>query len=251
MRTRLGLKVLGLSALVMGVMAIGTAGVAQAEPNSCWGYISGADLKCFSETLEAKPLLAIENNTATLLVGGLNIEILCKTAAFIGGGGTGGKLTKEGSILLGKVLFGGCIALSKTPTLTQLTKCTPNDPVGGLGEIITENGTGLIVLHNGEPVVELKPDVGTTLTKIFLSASCGVAEELIVTGKLILHDCPTISPAKTSKERFETHMQTHLIEEFTGLQLLRVGGVLSTIDGSANVTLEAPHNALLWAGHAG
>jgi len=212
MRTRLGLKVLGLSALVMGVMAIGTAGVAQAEKESCWGYMNGAELKCFSAELEAKPVLAIENNSATLIVGTLNIEVLCKTAELVGdeANPTGGMLTKEGSILLGQVLFGGCISLSKTPTLTQLTKCTPKDPIDGEGKIITEKGTGLIVLHKNpstgvnEPVVELKPDVvNGPLAKIFLGASCAVSEELIVKGKLILQDFG-------GKADFETHKKSPL-----------------------------------------
>ena len=57
MRTRLGLKVLGLSALVMGVMAIGTTGAAQAEVGACWGYMHASVLKCFGEKLRGKPLV--------------------------------------------------------------------------------------------------------------------------------------------------------------------------------------------------
>jgi len=221
----------------MGVMAIGTTGAAQAETGACFGYISGASLPCFSTTLEALPVVAVENKSATLLVGGLNIEVLCGTAAFI----EGGTLSANGSILLGRVEFGECISLSKTPTLTQLTKCTPKDPVAGLGKIRTEKGTGLIVLHNGEPVVKLSPDVAPILAKIFLGESCAVSEELIVTGNLVLQD-------QLGKAAFEKHAVTHLIREFPGLQLLRVGGVLSTIDGTANITLGGTHTGFEWAG---
>jgi len=130
--------VLGLCALAMGVMAISTAGVAQAETGACWGYMNGAELKCFNASLEAKPLLAVESNTATLLIANTNLEILCKTAALV----EGGQLGPEGSVLLGKVLFGGCIGLSVTPELKQLVNCTPTDPVDGAGTVITEKLKG-------------------------------------------------------------------------------------------------------------
>src|ERR1700755_2718104 len=140
MRTRLGLKVLGLCALVMGTMAIGTAGVAQAEVGACWGYLEGANLKCFSATLEAKPVFEVENKTATLLIANVNLEVLCTGAEF----DEGGQLTANGSILLGRIKFTGCISNSRTPTLTKLGGCTPKDPVSGLGTVLTEKGTGLI-----------------------------------------------------------------------------------------------------------
>jgi hypothetical protein len=88
----------------MGLMAIGTVGAAQAEVGACWGYINAsAELNCFSTTLEAKPVLTIENitgthpSTATLLVANLNIEITCTTAVFI----EGGPSSTTGLILLG------------------------------------------------------------------------------------------------------------------------------------------------------
>jgi len=250
MRTRLGLKVLGLSALVIGVMVIGTAGVAQAETGACWGYRVNPEsaLNCFTTSLEAKLKVVPEAGGATLLVGSKNIEVTCTTAAFV----NGGTLSANGSILLGQVLFGGCISRTKT-TLAALGVCKPNDPVDGLGTIITEKGTGLIVLHSGQPVVELTPDVITPLdilAKIFLGKECSVGEELIVEGRLVLQDMPTVAPepVKSGKERFETHMLTHLIREFPGLQKMTVGAVLATIDGTANVTLESPHNTLEWAG---
>jgi hypothetical protein len=254
MRTRLGLKVLGLSALVMGVMAIGTAGVAQAEVGACWGYllidtVEGKEvttLPCFSTTLEAKPLVAIENATgthpsaATLLVESLNLEITCTEAKFI----EGGTLSVNGSILLGRVEFGGCFTRKSTAKgLELIVPCDPHDPVTGLGRIRTEKGTGLIVLHNGEPVVELKPDtVGGPLAKIALFEGCPIAEEVIVTGKLILSDIG-------GKAGFEEHKLIHLIREFPSLKLMKVGANTVSIDGTAEVRLDEPHNALKWGGH--
>ena len=241
MRTRLGLKVLGLSALVMGVMAIGVPGAAHAEEGACWGYInpSTKELKCFSKsTLAPKTSISVENNTGTLLIVNVNLEILCTGLAII----EGGEIT--GNSFLGRAELSGCISLSKTP-LTKLNPCTPSDPVAGLGKIRTEKGIGLIVLHNGEPTVELKSDVGSeVLAKVFLGEECSVSEELIVSGKLILHDAG-------GKASFEEHKLTHLAREFPSLQLMRIGVNKATIDGTATIALEGPHNTLLWGGHAG
>ena len=250
MRTRLGLKVLGLSALVMGLMAIGTAGVAHAEAGACWKYLlAGGATKCFGENvngvpLEARPTIKFENNTGTLLIANVNLEVLCTSAKFVGAG-TEGMLALNGEILLGRVQFEGCISLSRTPTLSKLNTCTPNDPVAGLGKILTEKGTGLIVLHllaggSKIPLVKLSPDVGLTLAKIFLGEECAVSEELIVTGHLDIQDTGGKTP-------FEEHKKVHLIEE-SSLKLMTVGVNQATIDGTAEVSLEGDHSALFWGG---
>ena len=252
MRTRLGLKVLGLSALVMGVMAIGTTGAAQAEPGACFGYLAPS-LTCFS-SLEPDPLIAFENNTGTLLIANVNLEVLCTSASFIESGKLGGT-----GVLLGRLKFEGCISLEKNAPLKKLNSCTPHDPVGGLGTIITKKGEGLIQLHNGEPVLKLSPDdPNLILALIELGEECSVSEGLIVKGHLVIRDSPTTHEVggvklvlKTSKEQFETHAASHLIEEHPTLHLMTVGINSALIDGTAVVTLKSPHNNLLWAGHAG
>jgi hypothetical protein len=245
MRTRPGLKLLGLSALVVGVMAIGTTGTAQAEVGACWGYIEGVStLKCFSTTLEAKPLVTIENITgthpsaATLLVESLNLEITCTSAAFI----EGGTLSANGSILLGVVEFSGCFTRKSTAKgLELLTTCDPHNPVAGLGKIRSEKLTGLISLHSGESTVKFSPDAGTILAKIHLYEECPIALEIFVTGNLVLSDIG-------GNAGFEEHKLTHLVREFPSLKLMKVGVNTVSIDGTANVTLATPHNALKWGG---
>ena len=240
MRTRLGLKVLGLCALVMGTMAIGTAGVAQAETGACWGYLEGANLKCFTTGgLEAGVKFVFTGKTGTLLIANVNIEFLCTGGEII----NGGKLTSNGSITSGQVKLTGCVALSRTPTLSKLLACTPTDPVGGSGTIISEKITGLIRLHEGEPTVLLKPVTGENLAKIHLGEECSVSEELIVKGELVLSDTG-------GKAGFETHVLSHTFEEFSKLQLMTVGVNKSTIDGTMSITLTSPHNSLKWAGKA-
>lgn len=243
MRTRLGLKILGLSALVMGVMAIGTAGTAQAEPGACWGYINATSgkLECFSSTLEAKPLFELENKTGTLLIANVNFEVLCTGLEF----DEGGLFAANGSILLGRLKFTGCIGLSRTPELKKLGACTPNDPISGPGTILTLKFTGLIKLHEGEPTVLLNPDpeAAGVLAHINMGEECSIGEEILVKGELVLWDCK-------GKASFEEHKLTHLIEEYPKLQLMTVGVNKATLDGSANVTLATPHNLLKWAGKA-
>ena len=207
--------------------------------SECWGYKEGANLKCFNSTLEAKPVLEIENKTATLLIANKNVEVLCTAAAFI----EGGTLSTKGSILLGRVEFSGCISRTSDAKLELLKTCEPVDPVAGKGKIRTEKGTGSIVLHEAEPVVKLTPDTGTILTKINLGEECPVGEELIVEGNLVLQDAG-------EKIGFEKHALTHLVREFAKLQLMKVGVNKATIDGTVNVTLASPHNALEWAGSA-
>jgi hypothetical protein len=240
-RTKLGLKVLGLCALVVGVMAIGTAGVAQAEVGAVWNWQNGEKTGTFSATLEAEPKFEIENKTATLLIEKQTISILCTGAEF----DEGGQLTANGSVLLGRVKFTGCVGLISG----VLSKpCTPNDPISGLGTVLTEKGTGLIRLHElaggvKDPTVLIKPDEGETLAKIHLGAECAVAEELIVKGELVLGDTG-------GKTAFEEVKVTHLIEEFKALQLMHVGLNKATLDGTANVTLGGAHLGFKWGGKA-
>lgn len=242
MRIRLGLKLIGLSALVMGVMAIGTAGVAQAETGACWGYRNAkAELKCFGEAgLEAGVSFAFEGSTGTLLIANLNFEILCTAGSLI----NGGKLTTNGSITAGQFKLTGCIGLSKTPTLTKLAACTPIDGTE-LGVILSEVITGLIRLHEGEPTVLFKPVSGTTLFNIHLGLNeeCAVGLNLIVKGELVIGDV-------AGKFGFEEHKLTHTFQEFAKLQLMTVGVNKATIDGNIVFSLDSPHNTLKWAGKA-
>jgi hypothetical protein len=98
-RSRLGLKALGLCVLAVGVMAIGFAGVAQAEETGgTWTWSNAGKTGTFGSTLEASPIIALENNTASLLFttgGGTKVTFLCTGAAF----DEGGQLAGGGEIL--------------------------------------------------------------------------------------------------------------------------------------------------------
>lgn len=237
MQVRRGHQALGLCALLMGVMVISTS-VAQAETGACWGYMNGTTLKCFSSTLEATPVVE-PFSSGTLLIGNVNLEVLCTGAKFI----EGGVLSANGSVLLGKVEFSGCLSRTSNSKLELLKVCEPRDPIAGAGKIRTEKITGLITLHLGKPDVLFKPDTGETLAKIFLGELCAVSEEIIVKGEFVAEDV-------FGKESFETHSNSHLMDESFSLHLMKVGINGATIDGSAIVRPGGVHNAMLWAGKA-
>src|SRR4051794_28891164 len=99
-RSRLGLKVLGLCALALGLMAF-AASAAQAEVNARW-KVAGVDVTGATEF--QTEIKEIESKTASLLFttkGGTKVTILCTDAKFDGGG----KLIKEGGVSLGRVEF--------------------------------------------------------------------------------------------------------------------------------------------------
>lgn len=239
-RSRLGLKALILSGLVLGLMAFATS-AAQAETGATWS------LKTKAGTLVNIPGandllpeidLAIENSTASLLFttgSGTKVEILCTTAK-----GIGVKLIANGSLSKGKVKFTGC--------LTKLNgalagACTPVNE-GTKGEILTQDGLGLLMLHTltsgvKDPYVKLSPETNLTFVVISLGEECSIGESVDVKGHLDLKDC---------LNDLTTELVNHLVEEFKPLQLLTALGQPATIDGSANVFLKGEHEGLAWAG---
>ncbi|HEX4464602.1 MAG TPA: hypothetical protein VH042_08195 [Solirubrobacterales bacterium] len=238
-RSRLGLKVLGLCALVVGVMAIAGASVAQAEVGAAWSYenASGTLKGNFSSTLEAEPVFALEGETGTLLIAEKPLSILCKLVEF----DEGGQLAGEGSILLGRLKFSKCVGLIEGKVSAA---CEPVDPVSGKGTILTEKFTGLIKLHElankeKDSTILLKADTGETLASLHMPG-CGAGEEISIKGELVLWDCEGSTSAKTLKV-------THLLAEFPGLKLMKVGTKSATLDGSANVSLKGAHLNYKWA----
>lgn len=247
-RSRLGLRALMLSGLVLGLMAFAYSGVAQAEPGACWGYInpSTGELKCFSTSLEPTLNFALENNTGSLLFktkGGTSVTILCTTAEFA----EGGQLSANGSILLGRALFKNCVTLLNGVLSTKCKPSSPGKPAAS-GELLTRKGDALLVLHklaSGEldPLVLILPDEGTILQVIELGETCAIGETVKVEGHWDIWDCK-------GRASFETHAVTHLLEEST-LHLLTALGQPATISGSFNVSLGGAHAGYLWAGLPG
>src|SRR6478672_8100453 len=166
-RSRIGLKTLGLCAIVVGLMACLGATVAQAETGAKWTWKNGASSGEFTNTLEAEVSLALVGGSAQLLIAGSTVGVKCTSAAIVGTGTGNGKLAGSGAILLGKVKFGGCLLTSSG---VVNTKCKTTSP-GGLETVETEPGTGLLKLHElanktKDDTTLFKPDTGTVLAHV-------------------------------------------------------------------------------------
>jgi hypothetical protein len=235
-RSRLGLKALVLSGLLLGLMAFASS--AQAEVGANW-RVNGTNV---NSTLLPELAVELENKTASLLFvtkGGTHVEILCTAAGFAGGGG---KLTTNGTITLGDVLFTGCVVLLNK---VAAPKCHPHSPAKPelSQEILTENGEGLIILHSGtvKDAVLIKPDNVTGLfVNIALGETCAIGESVDVKGELFLEDC--LGEASFLEEKV-----THLVREGPLFGLTALGQPAKII-GSANITLAGAHKGLKWSG---
>jgi len=272
-KSRLGLKVLGLSALVLGLMAFASS-AAQAEVNAKW-----AILKANGELITISPVDGLKGRGDELLpevnikeievlagtgvkeailltkVAGVETAILCTAAELKDAAGTGRpKLLLEGTIL-GKVTFTGCITKLKGVTSAP---CKPHAPAASPeGTITTELAKGLIVLHElvggvKHTVFLIKPDSGETFVTLTLGKAgveneCVIGEKLPISGKLTLEDC---------NNKFQVEEVEHLIKEFAALTdlwvLNKTAEHKATIDGSAWAKLVgAGHEGLKWAGLPG
>jgi hypothetical protein len=229
-RSRLGIKALGLCALVLGLMAISASGAQASE----WYYRTSptGTLTAMGDLL---PLLTgeLENQTGSLLFttkGGTAVKIECRTAK-----PESGKLKEGGKSTEGTVKFSECeIFLNGTLT----ANCTPVDG-GAIGVIRTKKVLILIALHETETTALVEPETGTTLLEIELGAKCAIGEVVPVTGELILVDC---------NKEFTKHKKVHLVTEHSTLHELKALGQPATLDGSALIRLAGAHESLEWAG---
>jgi hypothetical protein len=249
-RSRLGLKALVLSGLVLGLMAFATS-AAQAEViKNAKGEITAEANWMVKGTNVTKVLLPevqvkeLEGKTASLLFttgGGTKVEILCTSAVLA----ENVKLTLTGSLSLGKATFHNCL----TKLNGSLSK--PCEPFTGEGASLKKGlveslkATGLIILHNGEGLVKLTPDDGSVFAHLKLGEECSIGEEVLVTGALTVKDCVVVEAKCTNK--LTTESVTHLIVEGPLSSLLALGQP-ATIDGSAIVELVGAHSTMSWSG---
>jgi hypothetical protein len=247
-QSKLGLKVLGVCALVLGIMAIGSVGAAQADPNAYWGYLNGNELIKFGVALEPELGFEIEElkdlkdpgKHLVLLtqIGGQKIAILCGELL------SDLKLKAQG-LVLGLLTFHKCIFKINGVTAAA---CEPSFE-GSKGLIKTLELDGLIKLHKLEggevdDVVVFEKDVGANaIAHIILGPKCAIAEELLLDGSFAFQDC---------QKEFLVHKVVHLWEEFPLLNKLWIISNTPehkvTIDGSVNVFLTGKHAGLKWAG---
>jgi hypothetical protein len=249
-RTRLGL--LGLCAMVFGLMAFSTT-AAHAEVGAKWLLAEkapGTALIPFNpETLKVG--IGLERDAPkgeeypyVLHTEILKIKVLflCKDLKVAGSP----VLTTNGGISSGKVLFSGC--------LTDLngvknSNCTPKDAEEATeGTILTKPLHALLELHklatSTDDILKLLPDeVGGPFAVIEMGEACAIGKKVPVIGKLALEDCEGLAL---------THLVKHLVQPFTALTSLftisETAEHAATLLGSAFGFLTGEHVGLKFSG---
>jgi len=262
-RTKLGL--LGLCAVVVGMMAT-SASSAQAAGCCAWLVLNEKgttntliELKEIIKEKNAKgeeielriPNLLVqlngEKDTAdiTLLTHEVNIKfaVTCTGFELIGI-----HLAEEGKLLAGgKVKFTGCEAYGKG-ILEEPLGCKVHSSGQAAGTVLTGEGKGEIVLHERADktkvvLTKLEPLAGSTGTfASFLTEGCVIPEANPVHGALFVEDC---------EGKATTHAIKHLIVQGP-LTSLWVGAdtvehLETSIDGSAWIFLGGEHLNDGWA----
>jgi len=236
-RTKLGL--LGLCAIVTGLMAFSTSS-AQAVPE--WLFAEKAPnsglipFLLASFNIEAdSPLLELHSEILKIKVLFLCTEISAVNA-FLGPNGT-----IEPGI---SFLFGGCeVDLNGTKS----PECKPSS--GGVAGVIKTNKLdGVIDLHKLEPsgvrddVVRLLAEAGETLATIELPASCPIGAKVPLLGKLVFKDCQGL---------FLTHLVEHLMEADLSTEIWTISKTaehVAALLGSMWAFLTGKHENLKFSG---
>jgi hypothetical protein len=240
-RAGLGLKLVGLCALVLALAAFGAA-AAQAT----W-MVKGRDLVS-SGTNENKELTGsiVAPNAKLLAKLGLNkVAFTCTAGTLVNA-----ELEPLGAISEAnqnaKVEFSGCFTELNG---TVAAKCEPKATGKIAGTIVTEESYALLALHKlseteKDGVVVITPKVGTTFAVIHMGFGCGIGETVEVFGTLALKD-------SGGNAGLEEEKAIHTVEEFAPLTALTVANKESkssaTLDGKAEVKLTSSE---VWNGLA-
>jgi hypothetical protein len=241
-RTKLGL--LGLCAVVFGLMAFNATG-AQAE--GVWLILDPithqvlTKLPAIVQLSKDKSLEGIEHYVLHSEILKIKTLFLCTEVkavnAMIFGAGAIGE--KEGVEKNSKVLFSGCTTELNGKAAPE---CTPTDPVDGKGFIVTKPGHALAALHNGTDIIIVLPDEGETFATIVLPKECPIGTSVPVIGKLALQDCENMAL---------THLVKHLVEMFPALTELftisKTAEHAATLLGSAWALLVGEHKDFEWS----
>jgi len=249
-RTKLGL--LGLCAMVLGLMAFSTS--AQATVGAKWLILTSGGVLKEGSTLHAsinlkkdkEVVLVLHSEILKIKTLFLCTELKAVNAKLLANGSIG---KEEGVVSGSKVLFSGC-----TTDLngSAAPECTPEDPEDKSGFIVTKPGHALIVLGtSGEDLVEIIPDSGKTFATIVLPAACPIGTSVPVIGTLRLKDCSERNAKGECVSKFLTHLKEHLVEEGPGTKLFTISETAehtATLLGSALAFLTGEHEGLSWAG---
>jgi hypothetical protein len=258
-RTRLGL--LGLCAMVFGLMAFGATG-AHAEKGSVWLILNAKkELKTGAELHASVSLTTDVNGVLHSEILKIKVLFLCTTIEALNA-----KLQEEGIIgnevvtnseglkegRGSQIKFSGCTTdLNGSPA----SECTPEDKtaLGGPGTIVTKLGHALAKLHElvadkvKDDIFEILPDTGLggEFALISLPKACPIGTSVPVFGRLFLRDCENLALV---------HLEKHLVEsDATTTKLTRLYVISDTAEhaatllGSAWALLTGEHKDFLWS----
>ena len=224
-RTKLGL--LGLCAVLFGLMAFSTS--AHATAGAKWLILTSGGVLKEGSTLHASlglekdsPTLVLHSEILKIKVLFLCTELKAVNAKLLANGSIG---KEEGAVSGSQLLFSGC-----TTDLNGMAapECTPSDPTDGAGKLVTKFLHGLIVLGAAkEDLVQIIPDVGKTYITLPLPAACPIGTSVPIIGELFLKDCENL---------MLTHVVKHLLETGPGTKLFTISETAehaSTLLGSA------------------
>jgi len=233
------LKLLGLCALVAGLMAIGTAAAQAEETGGSWTYIDGSGVLKVLPNNES-----VGGNFEPSTDGILLTEILKKPVAFLCTSFTinESKLITGGEILF-RLTFHGCIV--KVGGVTQAA-CEPNAEGIHPGLIQTRKIVGNLLLHKlsggaVDRIIIAKPDTGEpNFAVVEMDEECSISSEVPFGGTFAL------IPSNPT-----THEANHLITEFAPLtHLWTISDTAehkTIIDGSAEAFLNGANLGRSWA----
>jgi hypothetical protein len=235
MTPKLGL--LTLCALLLALTVFST--IAHAEVGAKWLLAEGGAGTNLVGFLEAE--VELEKDSPVLVMHSeilkIKVLLLCTDLKIVGNP----KLIANGGISSFKILFSGCTTdLNNVPNAS----CTPKDATEGVaGTILTKSLHALLVLHNGEDVLKVLPEVGETFVTKEMPPPCVIGTKVPLIGELALKDCQNLAL---------THLAKHLVEPFEPLTKLWVISKtvehVATLLGSAWGFLKGAHTGLKFSG---
>jgi hypothetical protein len=236
-RTKLGL--LGLCAVVVGMMAM-SASAAQGATLS-WLILDSTHTTATNLKAELAGKIDTKHLVLHAELAGLPILLLCTNFVLVGVFIEPVEKLNEG----GKVSFTGCKVLNNKEE--EAYKCTVKTAGAAAGTIETGEAKGLLELIGGVVKTKIEPKTGPTGTFAairFEGSECVIPEINQVHGTIVLEDClgdPT------------THLLEHLLQADPVNTLLYVGGhslkqlEITKLLGSIWVFLAGAHKGLFWS----
>jgi hypothetical protein len=241
-RTRLGLKALGLSAMLLGLMAFSASGAQAAK----WMVGANDVVAGLTPTVQVKEIEKLNDEKdpgkhLVLLtkVGGNSIKLLCTGASL-----TGVRLELAGALTNGgDATFTGCVTfLNGSATASAVCKPGPAKS----GTLLSLPAKGQLGLFGGAKLTKIEPSTaGAFFADIeFADEECVLHETpLKIGGSLFLKDCVNI----------ETSSLDHLVEVDPSSELWAITNTAEhkvTVHGSALIVLTTIDADAAWSGLA-